>query len=220
MREKEEVVSRDQVVVQGNAHILEELKTKVDEELGKALPALEAAQNAVNSIKREDIDVVKRYSSPPAVCEPVAEACMLLLREGKSDWASFQKVMSAPGFLVRLKDYDKDKVAKNIIVKLEVIIAKKLNDLPKLQGASAACYSIALWAIAIKDYYYAMLKVNPLREKQEKANAELEEALGLLKAKQDELQGIQDQLNKLNANFQETKDKIEELAALQIKCER
>ena len=185
VQEKEEVVSKDREVVSANAQVMDGLKAKVDEELGKALPALRAAEDAVNSIERQDIDTVKRYSNPPLVCVPVAEACMVLLKEKNSDWASFQKVMAAPGFLKRLQDYDKDNVPKQIISKLEVIIAKKMNQMEQLAGASKACYSIGLWATAIKDYYYAMLKVRPLQEKQDKAIAELNAANALLKDKED-----------------------------------
>lgn len=76
-------------------------------ELNKALPALKEAAQALNNIKKDEINEVKSYLKPHPSIIMVLEAVCILLEE-KADWDGAKKVMNDIGFFDRLKEFNKE----------------------------------------------------------------------------------------------------------------
>lgn len=55
------------------------LAKEADEELAKALPALDAANDALNKLEKKEIAEIKAYTSPPPIVGKVMEAVMVCL---------------------------------------------------------------------------------------------------------------------------------------------
>lgn len=70
--------------------------------MSKAIPALNAAAEALKKLNKNDITEIKGFANPPAAVVMVLEAVCILLGE-KSDWEGAKKVMMEMGFLDRLK---------------------------------------------------------------------------------------------------------------------
>ena len=90
----------------------EEADTKViaDEaqaDLDKAIPALEAAQKALELLNKKDMAEVKAYSKPPPAVETVLEAVMIL-RKQEPTWTEAKKQLGDANFLMQLVQYDKE----------------------------------------------------------------------------------------------------------------
>lgn len=92
--------------------------------MAEAIPALEAAVSALNTLKPADITVVKSMKNPPYGVKLVLEAvCVMkgIKSERKPDpsgsgrmiedfWGPSQKLISDTKFLESLKTYDKDNI--------------------------------------------------------------------------------------------------------------
>ena len=71
-------------------------------ELNKAIPALNAAAEALKKLNKADITEIKGFAQPPQAVMMVLEAVCILLGE-KGDWDSAKKVMTDLSFLDRLR---------------------------------------------------------------------------------------------------------------------
>jgi len=84
-------------------------KAKADGELAEAIPAMREAENAVNCLELSAIQELKGLGSPPAECQKVAEAVMILVTGEKKNlaWPNAQKMMKdPPKFLNQVKTFD------------------------------------------------------------------------------------------------------------------
>ena len=92
----------------------EEADTKViaDEaqaDLDKAIPALEAAQKALELLNKKDMAEIKAYSKPPPAVETVLEAVMIL-RKQEPTWTEAKKQLGDANFLMQLVTYARTQV--------------------------------------------------------------------------------------------------------------
>ena len=84
--------SKVEAVVQEQASLVnaeqQDIKLITDEaqtELAKAIPALNAAAEALKKLNKNDITEIKGFANPPAAVSMVLEAVCILLGE-KGDW--------------------------------------------------------------------------------------------------------------------------------------
>lgn len=57
------------------------MKAKAEDSLAKAIPALKAAENAVNCLKKSHVTEMKNLSTPPNMVVVTATAVMALMGE-------------------------------------------------------------------------------------------------------------------------------------------
>ena len=91
-------------------------------DLAEAIPALEAALQALDTLKPADVTVVKSMKNPPGAIKMVLEA-ICIMRGIKCDrktdpngkqyedfWGPSMKMLGDMKFLEGLKEYDKDNI--------------------------------------------------------------------------------------------------------------
>ena len=66
--------------------------------MGKAMPMLLEAEEALKKINKNDISEIKGYANPHPIVQMVMEAICVLLNE-KTDWSSMKVVMMELNFL-------------------------------------------------------------------------------------------------------------------------
>ncbi len=79
-------------------------------ELTAAIPSLEAANNAVDALSKDDVFEMKGTKNPHELTVLVLKCVLTYLGYLKIEWAVSQKAMADMGFLARLKHYDKDNI--------------------------------------------------------------------------------------------------------------
>lgn len=104
-------------------------KADADEALAAALPALEAAAEALENLDKKDLTEIKSMASPPP---PVMIVCMcvVILRPlGKEDesagWAGAKAMLSDTGILRSLQEYKKDDMKERQIKKIKDLLNKE-----------------------------------------------------------------------------------------------
>ncbi|KAL3313635.1 Dynein heavy chain 2, axonemal [Cichlidogyrus casuarinus] len=86
-------------------------------DLALAMPALEDAMRALESLNKKDITEIKSYGKPPTMVEIVMSAVMIL-RGAEPTWAEAKKHLSDPDFIKQLINFDKDNISDRTLKKI------------------------------------------------------------------------------------------------------
>lgn len=119
-----QIVGADEALANEAAAASQAIKDDCESDLAEAIPALESAVLALNTLKPADITVVKSMKNPPYGVKLVLEAvCVMkgIKSERKPDpsgsgrmvedyWGPSQKLISDTKFLESLKTYNKDNI--------------------------------------------------------------------------------------------------------------
>ncbi|XP_041362756.1 dynein heavy chain 3, axonemal-like isoform X2 [Gigantopelta aegis] len=223
---KKEVVAADEAIANEAAAVAQAIKDECESELAEAIPALEAAISALNTLKPQDITMVKSMKSPPPAVKLVMEAICVMLNvksERKPDpggsgkmiedfWTPSQKILSDFKFLDKLKAYDKDNIGPPIMKKIrEKYVTNPEFDPTLIKNASTACEGLCRWVRAMDVYDRVAKVVAPKKEKLALAEAELAEQMERLNEKRSQLQLVSDKLQALNDEFEAMNEKKKEL---------
>jgi dynein heavy chain len=121
------VVEEEARVVEEKAYDIKILQNQAQERLDEALPALENAQKAVNTLNQGDIAELKIVNEPTPMVLTTFTAVAILIEERadykKIKWADIKKML-ASDFFNRLKSYDKDKIPQKVINALDKFVEK------------------------------------------------------------------------------------------------
>ncbi|EDO25866.1 predicted protein [Nematostella vectensis] len=120
-----ELVRKDEAAANIQAAEAQALKDECEADLAEAIPALEAAMSALNTLKPADITIVKSMANPPAGVKLVMSAvCVMkdIKPEKVNDpggtgkkildfWGPSKKLLGDMTFLTSLKEYDRDNIS-------------------------------------------------------------------------------------------------------------
>lgn len=201
-----EVVEADEKVAKEKAAATKIIADDAQRDLDQALPLLEAANKALDSLDKSDIAEIRVFKQPPDMVVMVMEAVCILMGQ-KPDWATAKTMLGDAQFLNKLINFDKDNIPLSTLKKLKKYIDKEEFQPEKVEKVSKACKSMCFWARALNTYAYVVREVEPKKEKLRKANAELDEVMATLKVKQDQLKGVEDKIAGLQKMY---KDSVEE----------
>ncbi|XP_041433138.1 dynein heavy chain 7, axonemal isoform X2 [Xenopus laevis] len=222
----EKIVKADEAVANEQAMAAKAIKDECDSDLAQALPILESALAALDTLTSQDITVVKSMKSPPAGVKLVMEA-ICILKGVKPDkipdpsgsgkkiedfWGPAKRVLGEMKFLQSLHEYDKDNIPPsymNIIRKQYITNAEFVPE--KVRNASTAAEGLCKWVIAMDSYDKVAKVVAPKKIKLNQAQSELKVAMEGLKKKQAALKEVQDKLAKLEQKLEENKQKKADL---------
>ena len=225
----EQSVGKEAKIVQKKADGCAAMKKECEDDLAVAIPMLEEAMKALNTLKKSDLDEVKNMKSPPSGVKLVMAACCQMFGvkavkvDGEMDyWPPAKKeLLGDMKFLQRLKDFDKD----NIPTKTIKILRKKYVNNPefepeRIKRASVAAFGLCKWINAMESYDRVAKVVEPKRQKLASSEKELEVTMATLNAKQSELKEVQDELASLNQNLSNAKEKKKKLEKDVDLCEK
>ena len=118
---------------------VEEKKSSTQADLDAAVPLVEEAKAALDSISKKDFQTAKAYATPPQGIPEVFAAAIYMLagfwpeaieidnkskKPKKCDWPSAKKLMGNPDDLIRrLKEF-KDTVDQNLVTPANVQVVK------------------------------------------------------------------------------------------------
>ncbi|KAL7881400.1 hypothetical protein AOLI_G00082480 [Acnodon oligacanthus] len=222
----EKVVRVDEAVANEQAMAAKAIKDECDADLAVALPILESALAALDTLTPQDITVVKSMKSPPAGVKLVMEAICILKgikpdripdpsgsgKKVEDFWGPAKKLLGDMKFLQSLHEYNKD----NIPPAYMTIIRNKYITNPdfvpeKIRTASTAAEGLCKWVCAMDSYDKVAKVVAPKKEKLAQAEGELKVAMESLQKKQAALKEVQEKLAKLQETLEANKNKKADL---------
>lgn len=142
-------------------------KTKAESELAEAIPAMEAATEAVNCLNKEAINELKALGNPPAQCIVVGKAVLILLKGEKKnhEWPASQKMMNPPPkFIETVQAFEGESIEDWKLQALEPILADPTFNKDQMMSKSQAAAYLCSWVCNIIKYNTIYKKVKPLKD--------------------------------------------------------
>ncbi|PSN47670.1 Dynein heavy chain 8 [Blattella germanica] len=186
-------------------------KALADKKLEAALPALEAAEAALLTIKAADISTVRKLGKPPYLITLIMDAVLILFQRRldpvkvdleksfiAASWAESLKTMADTKFLTNLLNFPKDKINGETVDLLSPYLDYSQYTYENAKAVSGSVAGLAQWTIAMRSFYSVNKEVLPLKAnlavqqaKLNSATTQLKEAEALLEEKENELRMVQ-----------------------------
>ncbi|CRK98972.1 CLUMA_CG011958, isoform A [Clunio marinus] len=193
-----EQVKRDEIVANKQAAESLALNAECEKDLASAIPILEDAIQSLNTLKPADITLVKSMKNPPDTVKLVMAAVCVMKSvppdkiadsSGKKIldfWGPSKKLLGDMQFLQSLKDYDKDNIKPEIMVKIRKDFIPHKDFQPSIVAkASSAAEGLCKWIIAMNLYDAVAKVVAPKKAKLEESKRIYEETMILLAEKRE-----------------------------------
>ena len=194
-----------------------EVKAVADDaqaDLDVAMPALNNAVKALDSLTKADITEVKAFASPPPAVQLTMEGVCIMLQESP-DWKTAKKVLGDSKFLENLKGYDKDNIPEPTIKKLQKYVNDEGMSVDTVGRVSSAAKGLCMWLHAMNTYHRVAKTVGPKRAMVAELNAKLDKANSELQEKRDNLKAVIEKVAQLQKTCAETVDEKEKLMQAQ-----
>jgi len=215
------------------------IRIECEAALAKAVPALEAAIAALDTIDPADMRIVQTYKKPPEAIRVVLQAVMVLLgiqplqvpdpnEAGKKildHWTPALKMLGDSKFVDRLRRYDKDHIDPRRVKRVRIDFLGRDEMVPaRVETASHAVAGLCRWIIAIVQYDDAAKAVAPRRAALDQAEAEHAALMDVVGDRRKELGVLHARLVDLRRDSARLEKKRAELAAetalSQVKMDR
>merc|ERR1719482_1232362 len=195
------------------------VQARADGELAEAMPAMEAAKDAVNCLNKLSINELKGFGKPPPECiEVCAAVAFLLLGEKKKvDWRFSVKMMNnVQGFLDQIIEFDANNIPDASLNNVAPLMAEPFFTYDVMKSKSSAAANLTNWVINIVGYNKIYKKVAPLMEEVRVATETKEAAEAALAIVLEQVATVQAMVAKLNQEKDEAvaeKERVEAEAA-------
>ncbi|XP_049782826.1 dynein axonemal heavy chain 7-like [Schistocerca cancellata] len=210
-------VREDEKIANTQAAAAQELKNECEADLAQAIPILEDAIAALNTLKPTDITLVKSMKNPPDTVKLVM-AAVCVMKDIKPDrindaatgrkiidfWGPSKKLLGDMYFLQSLKDFDKDNIPLPIMKKIRTEYLPNKDFKPHIVAkASSAAEGLCKWVMAMDMYDAVKKEVAPKKAKLQVAEREYNATVALLEEKRAQVRKLEEQLAELNAKLNE-----------------
>lgn len=159
-------------LAQAAADASEEAKLREEDvacQLANVLPQLEAARDAVGSIRKENLEELRAMPKPPELVRITMEAVVTMLdslthrQSNQLSWGNIRARMRSSDFIPSVISFDVDELNNNT----RALLMKKVIDNPsfdvnKIMYASCAAGPLAEWILAVISFASAKDSVEPL----------------------------------------------------------
>ena len=200
--EIEEVRARTQKETE---HI-EQRRKVINDQLAKIEPQLRAANQAVNSIRVEQLNEIKALRAPPEVIRDILEAVLRLLGNLDTSWNSMKAFLSKRGVKEELLNFNCRKVSKENLIRVQDLIESKPTSFTEAAAkrASTVAFPLANWAKSIVAYSSVLQEIEPLETELHRLQSSLSMAEMRISSLNTELKTVGDVVNELKAKLNKT----------------
>ncbi|XP_037533396.1 dynein heavy chain 2, axonemal [Nematolebias whitei] len=204
--EQQKVVSRNREKISAEELQCKAMAETAQRDLDKALPALEEAMKALESLNKKDMTEIKSYGRPPVLVETVMNAVMTLLGK-EPTWAEAKRQLGEANFIKTLVNFDKDNMSDRVLKKINQF-CRQADFQPEIIGkVSLAAKSLCMWVKAMEVYGRIYRDVEPKR-------AQLTAALSQLTNKQTALAKEENKLHEVGEKLDQLQKQYAEKAAM------
>ncbi|KAL6257142.1 hypothetical protein P5V15_012074 [Pogonomyrmex californicus] len=226
--EFEKMVKIDEAAAAKVADEADMIRAECDADLAEAMPILNRAQAALDTLTLADIAIVKVMKHPPYAVKLIVESvCVLrqikpekvLTKEGvqvEDYWRAALRMLSDVKFLDSLLNFDKDNIPEKVVETLrKEYLTNPDFDPEKMKKVSTACEGLCRWVIAMSEYDIIAKIIAPKKRALAQAEASYRNASEKLNIKREQLHQIQkrlldlqETLNKRRMEFQAMSDQV------------
>lgn len=234
-----ERIASDEGLANAAAALAQQIKDECTKELASAVPAVESAVKALDTLVPEDIVFLRTMKNPPLGLKMVLESVAVLLAYSPDKkigpdgllyddyWSAALRMLNSSEIklLEALKTFDRDHVKSELISLVrQCYLCYDDFDPIALRSVSIASESLAKWVKAIDIYDRVINVIKPKKVRLLQAEQELSELVDKVYTKKTELQLITDKLQGLSDRFaavsKEKKELEENIMKSGLKLER
>lgn len=220
-----DLVRKDESMANVQAAKAQDLKRECEADLALAIPILEEALRALNTLKPADIVLVKSMKNPPDTVKLVMAAVCVIKgippdripdpSTGKKIldyWGPSKKLLGEMTFLQQLKDFDKDNIPEIYMDKIrKEYLPNKVFKPEVVAKASSAAEGLCKWIIAMDLYDEVAKVVGPKKAKLEQAEKDFAATMSILNEKRALACHLDEKVAVLNALLDESNTKKQKL---------
>lgn len=219
-------VKEDEKIANEQAAAAQILKKDCEADLALAIPFLEDAIEALNTLKPTDITLVKSMKNPPAAIKLVMAAVCVMKsippdripdpanpgRKMLDYWGPSKKLLGDMAFLQSLKEYDKDNIPVSIMSKIRKEYLPHKDFKPHIIAkASTAAEGLCKWVIAMDMYDVNAKVVAPKKAKLKAAEDEFAATMAILAEKKAMVARLEKKVADLHISLEEANLKKQQL---------
>lgn len=211
MAEKSKVAAEQLALAAQEASArVKEREEEVTEQLAAVQPKIEAAREAVGSIRREYLEELRAMPHPPAGVRIALEGVMMVLdasatsrkADAQYTWGSIRNRMRGSEFIASVVNFDAQSLPKGLRSRIERKILQNSDfDVNRISYASRAAGPLAEWTISVLDYAAVKEGVEPLQEEVNVLQEEQEELLDKQEAALHEVNVLQLRIEKCRTEY-------------------
>ncbi|XP_011309286.1 dynein heavy chain 2, axonemal [Fopius arisanus] len=176
-------------------------------------PALEEATKALDTLNKKDLAEIKSFARPPPKLE-IVMAAIMILKNSEPTWSESKKQLGDVNFLTSLRNFDKDHITDATLKRIGKYTSNPEFDPEKVGQVSIAAKSLAMWVVAMENYGKLYRIIAPKREKLASALESLHEKENALATAVAQLTTLQEELKRLQTNYDEKMNEKEYLIRL------
>lgn len=159
---------------------IEKQKEAAEIELAEAEPILAAAEDALQSLNRDDVTQLRSFSNPHDFVKDVGRCIVILVGKGlEATWKNAKALMGDASFITKLKNFDRSLLNQNRINQIVGIVKKNGPSFNSkdLESKSTAAAGLLKWIDAIVNFYRVWKNVEPKRKMVEKSQKKLDKSV-------------------------------------------
>jgi dynein heavy chain len=199
-------------------------KAESEAVLSSAMPMLESAAAALDSLDKAEINELKAFAKPPKAVQCTCEAVCCLKGISKPDWKAAKLMMGDANFMNSLITLDKDKLQdKQVRATKEyqkILAGMGIDEPEKIKASSGAAFGLLTWVFAIVNYYGVAKTIAPMRAAVKTAEKQLAAGQKDLAKTQKEVAELTEMLATLSAQFETASAEQKELKEEADRMER
>ena len=199
-KRKEEAEKMSEAV-QAQQTQINDRKAEAQRDLDQAEPALRAAQESVQGIKKRDLDEIKALTRPPDNVRLTLECVAIMLGEKKVEWGSVRKLLAKSEFIPSILNFNADKLTdrQTKLVREKYLDGNKDLSVERVRKSSKACGPLYAWAESLVKYSTVYNRIQPLRDEVEQLETEAAEV-------KDKLENVQSEVAELETHIAQYKE--------------
>lgn len=190
------------------AQAARERENEVAEHLATVEPKIEAARDAVGSIRREFLEELRGMPNPPAGVRIALEGVMMVLdaankrNESSYTWSTIRSRMRGTDFIASVVNFNAESLPSDLRKKIETTLLDNPDfDAERISYASRAAGPLAAWTLAVLDYAAVKDAVEPLREEVRDLQEEQEELLQREERAMGDVAGLEDRIENFRSEY-------------------
>ncbi|PXF43614.1 Cytoplasmic dynein 1 heavy chain 1 [Gracilariopsis chorda] len=148
---------------------VQDREAEVSAKLAGVQPKVEAAREAVGSIRKEYLDELRAMPNPPPAVRVALEGVTMVLDasrrkvESQYSWGHIRAQMRSSEFISNIVNFNVDTISEGVRSKVEKKILQNPDfDVIRISYASKAAGPLAEWTLAVLDYAEVKESVEPL----------------------------------------------------------
>lgn len=185
----------------------------IKQELSGIEPVLTEAKNAVQGIRKDNLNEIRSLRMPPPAIRHVLSGVLMLMGQEDLSWSTMKSFLGKSSVKDEIINFDASCITPGIRKKVMVLLKKEGESFAKerIRRVNIAAAPLAAWVKANVKYSSVLQSIKPLRDQLASATARLDGARRRFQECQDDLVALDSEVQQLKATFAKTTSEAESL---------